>query len=69
MYIIYANNTLRLALAVHEISRHFWAAYDITNIILTSTNVSPHPPTHSDIYNDYSSINFPDVFNHLHVLR
>ena len=28
MYIIYVNNTLPLALAVHEISRHFWAAYD-----------------------------------------
>ena len=27
MYIIYVNNTLPLALAVHEISRHFWAAY------------------------------------------
>ena len=25
MYIIYVNNTL--ALAVHKISRHFWAAY------------------------------------------
>ena len=25
MYIIYVNNTLPLA---HEISRHFWAAYD-----------------------------------------
>ena len=23
----YVNNTLPLALAVHEISRHFWAAY------------------------------------------
>ena len=29
MYIIYVNNTLPLALAVHEISRHFWAAYDL----------------------------------------
>ena len=27
MYIIYVNNTLPLALAVHEISRHFWAPY------------------------------------------
>ena len=27
MYIIYVNNTLPLA---HEISRHFWAAYDLT---------------------------------------
>ena len=26
--IIYVNNTLPLALAVHEISRHFWAACD-----------------------------------------
>ena len=25
----YVNNTLPLALAVHEISRHFWAAYDL----------------------------------------
>ena len=31
MYIIHVNNTLPLALAVHEISRHFWAAYDKTN--------------------------------------
>ena len=30
MYIIYVNNTLPLALAVHEISRHFWAAYGIS---------------------------------------
>ena len=30
MYIIYVNNTLPLALTVHEISRHFWAAYDYT---------------------------------------
>ena len=29
MYIIYVNNTLPLA---HEISRHFWAAYDNTTI-------------------------------------
>ena len=28
-YIIYVNNTLPLALAVHEISRHFWAAYSL----------------------------------------
>ena len=28
MYIIYVYNTLPLALVVHEISRHFWAAYD-----------------------------------------
>ena len=28
MYIIYVNDTLPLALAVHEISRHFWAAYE-----------------------------------------
>ena len=27
MYIIYVNNTLPLA---HEISRHFWAAYELT---------------------------------------
>ena len=27
----YVNNTLPLALAVHEISRHFWAAYDLTS--------------------------------------
>ena len=27
VYIIYVNNTLPLALAVHEIFRHFWAAY------------------------------------------
>ena len=27
MYIIYVNNTLPLVLAVHKISRHFWAAY------------------------------------------
>ena len=27
MYFIYVNNTLTLALAVHEITRHFWAAY------------------------------------------
>ena len=26
MYIIYVNNKLPLALAVHKISRHFWAA-------------------------------------------
>ena len=38
MYIIYVNNTLPLALAVHEISRHFWAAYALT------TN-SHHRPT------------------------
>ena len=31
MYIIYVNNTLPLALAVHEISRHFWAAYTRRN--------------------------------------
>ena len=30
MYIINVNNTLPLALAVHEISRHFWAAYGQT---------------------------------------
>ena len=30
MYTIYVNNTLPLALAVHEISRHFWAAYATT---------------------------------------
>ena len=28
--IIYVNNTLPLALTVHEISRHFWAAYEPT---------------------------------------
>ena len=28
MYIIYVNNTLPLA---HEISRHFWAAYALTD--------------------------------------
>ena len=37
MYIIYVNNTLPLALAVHEISRHFWAVYaksgDLCNVI------------------------------------
>ena len=27
VHIVYVNNTLPLALAVHEISRHFWAAY------------------------------------------
>ena len=27
MYTTYVNNTLPLALAVHKISRHFWAAY------------------------------------------
>ena len=27
MYFIYVNNTLPLALVVHEITRHFWAAY------------------------------------------
>ena len=26
MYLIYVNNTLPLALVVHEITRHFWAA-------------------------------------------
>ena len=30
MYVIYVNNTLPLALTVHEISRHFWAAYGLT---------------------------------------
>ena len=30
MYIIYVNNTLPLALAVHKISRHFWVAYGLT---------------------------------------
>ena len=28
---VYVNNTLPLALAVHEISRNFWAAYTITH--------------------------------------
>ena len=31
MYIIYVNNTLPLA---HEISRHFWAAYGLTQAII-----------------------------------
>ena len=30
-YIIYVNNTLPLALALHKISRHFWAAYGATS--------------------------------------
>ena len=38
MYIIYVNNTLPLALAVHEISRHFWAAYGYTNIFAAGIN-------------------------------
>ena len=29
----YVNNTLALALAVHEMSRHFWAAYGSTGCI------------------------------------
>ena len=32
--IIYVNNTLPLVLAVHEISRHFWAAYDDTFVLM-----------------------------------
>ena len=31
MYLIYVNNTLPLALVVHEITRHLWAAYDINS--------------------------------------
>ena len=27
MYLIYVNDMLLLALAVHKITRHFWAAY------------------------------------------
>ena len=33
MYIIYVNNTLPLALAVHKISRHFWVTYGETRKI------------------------------------
>ena len=29
MYVIYVNNTLPLVLAMHEITRHFWAAYRV----------------------------------------
>ena len=35
MYIIYVNNTLPLALTVHEITRHFWAAYGHTLVNIT----------------------------------
>ena len=37
MYFIYVNNTLPLALAVHEITRNFWAAYAQT---MAQTQVS-----------------------------
>ena len=32
IYVMYLNNTLPLALAVHEITRHFWASYGITQL-------------------------------------
>ena len=36
MYIIYVDNALPLALVVHEITRHFWAAngYIISNKLI-----------------------------------
>ena len=40
MYTIYVNNTLLLTLAVHEISRHFWAAYGSTcHAVLTTVEL------------------------------
>ena len=33
------NNTLPLALAVHEISRHFWAAYEETIVSLKTNSL------------------------------
>ena len=38
MYTIYVNNTLPLALAVHKISRHFWAAYAINKSFEINTS-------------------------------
>ena len=43
MYIIYVNNMLPLALAVHEITRHFWAAYENIRYVNFDCRIDPAP--------------------------
>ena len=52
IYIIYVNNTLLLALAVHEISRHFWAAYDIIQLKQAAAMVTKYLLKRKKMYNN-----------------